>query len=444
MVGETSNGGRALEYDQTGDQVNDHHLKKIFIRRITIVSLSTAFVLGGLVAIGEQTAHEWMDRIFHTVAYGHAIGTTLLVLLAFGVQALFSLLFFRDSSLGVSEFELTDAANWKSTFNAIESVAKELESVPAFNQVVCNQLSSVATETEAAALNIMERLQVVDGLITDLQDYVGKTSRESSEVLASSESRLAANQHLIESMQAHIQSRIEATREEQARITHVVNEARSLESLVDLIKHIAGQTNLLSLNAAIEAARAGEQGRGFAVVADEVRKLSDQTTEAVSKIREGILTVANSIENEFKEKLANAALNSETQALEQFANQLTEMGDRYAELVIREGDVLTQINKTGSSLSSMFMEVMASIQFQDVTRQQVEHVMAALHRLDEHLAVMLAQLNDPTSPVAFKPLATHLNEMFDGYVMETQRNQHTQVTGNMASAGNTGSKVELF
>ena len=225
-------------------------------------------------------------------------------------------------------------------------------------------------------------------------------------------------------------------------------QAESLNTLIQLIRHIAGQTNLLALNAAIEAARAGESGRGFAVVADEVRKLSVETETAVTRINDGIVGVAVSIREQFANRFSDESVHEQQAALTEFAEQLTVLGTGYKELVEHDIRSIESMKASSSELSSMFMDAIASVQFQDITRQQIESVQQALDLLDSYADLVSKQLSgDSDSLVSGQTLERHLEALYSTYVMERQRVSHQGASGLSGSASESKAaarKVELF
>ncbi|HEC17373.1 MAG TPA: methyl-accepting chemotaxis protein [Sedimenticola sp.] len=261
------------------------------------------------------------------------------------------------------------------------------------------QLSTASEEmsvvTSQTSQTIQEQRTETEQVATAMAEMTATVREVASNITLTSTSANEANEQTIEGARV-VQQTIKQINElaEQLEISaQTINEVdqqcEAISAVLDVIKGIAEQTNLLALNAAIEAARAGEQGRGFAVVADEVRTLAGRTQQSTEEI------------NDIIGKLQNGSCRA-VAVMEQSREQSKAAVDYAA----KSGEVLTVIAEAVSKISQMGIQISSAAEEQSAVSEEINRNIVKINNMSAETATGAAQTAQVSQDLA--AMATEL------------------------------------
>ncbi|KOX98700.1 chemotaxis protein [Pseudomonas nunensis] len=265
--------------------------------------------------------------------------------------------------------------------DGVTQIASAAEELSAVTEQTSAGVNSQKVETDQVATAMHEMTATVQ--------EVARNAEEASEAAVAADQQAREGDKVVGEAIAQIERLALEVGNSTVAMSDLKRESDKIGSVLDVIKSVAQQTNLLALNAAIEAARAGEAGRGFAVVADEVRSLAQRTQKSTEEIEELIV-----------------GLQTGTQQVATIMDNSRSLTDSSVELTRRAGGSLASITRTVSAIQSMNQQIAAAAEQQSAVAEEINRSVLNVRDVSEQTSA--ASEETAASSVELARLGTHL------------------------------------
>ena len=260
-----------------------------------------------------------------------------------------------------------------------------------------HQMAAVTEQTSQGVMTQRNQTDQATSAMDQMSSTVQEVARNAGEAAEAAQSadNEANNGRRVVSATMDAIDNLAGEVEKASQVIHKLEEdTGSIGTVLDVIRGIAEQTNLLALNAAIEAARAGEQGRGFAVVADEVRTLATRTQQSTEEIQQMIQTLQNGARdavsvmeegrNQAQSSVEQAAKAGESlAAITDAVTRISDMNNQIASAAEQQSAVAEEVNRSVMSISEVADQTATGAEQTSASSNELGRLAATLQSMVE-------------------------------------------------------------